>query len=161
MRPVNDFEWDDLLDYVEERQVIPVTGRDLLTLALHGEARSLEQWLAEGLARDLKVPLEEGGAPTSLDAVAHAYFNRAGGQPHRSKVNRKLTSLLKAPDLPIPPALQQIAAIRDFNLFLSFGFDDLLERAIDQERFGGETTTSLLCGLLRHGSRTSRASPRI
>ena len=43
-----------------------------------------------------------------------------------------------------PPALRHLAAITDFDLFVSTTFDPLLETAINLERFGGAPSTEAL-----------------
>ena len=43
-----------------------------------------------------------------------------------------------------PRALRQLAAITDFDLFVSTTFDPLLETAINLERFGGAPSTDVL-----------------
>ena len=40
--------------------------------------------------------------------------------------------------------LKQLASITDFSLYLSTTFDDLLARAIDEVRFGGQPRTQRL-----------------
>ncbi len=139
-----EFEWDVLLDSIEEQRVIPVIGSGLFTLAVDGGTQTLDQWLAAGLAEQLDIPLQGVASPPSLNDVTLAYFDRVGDRQPRNKVYRKLTSLLKEPELPLPPAIEQIASIRHFNLFLSFGFDTLLEKAIDLTRFNGQSTAKSL-----------------
>ena len=126
MRHDDEFEWDDLLDYIKEQRVVPAAGGDLLTFSADDKTQTLDQWLALGLARELDIPLQGLTIPTSLNEVTHAYFDLVGGRQPRNKVYRKLAILLKDRGLPIPPALEQIAAIRHFTLFLSLGFDTLL-----------------------------------
>ncbi len=84
--------------------------------------------------------------PPNKRCVVHDRLLLLCGPPRqpRNKVYRKLTSLLKDPELRIPPALEQIASIHHLNLFLSFGFDRLLEKAIDLVRFNGHSTTKSL-----------------
>ncbi|MGB6452719.1 MAG: hypothetical protein WBE92_18365, partial [Steroidobacteraceae bacterium] len=43
-----------------------------------------------------------------------------------------------------PPALEQLAAITDFDLFVTTTCDSLLESAINLERFGGSPSTEVL-----------------
>ena len=42
--------WDDLLNYIEERRVIPILGPDLLRVQTDRGLRPLYEWLAERLA---------------------------------------------------------------------------------------------------------------
>ena len=47
--------WDDLLNYIEERRVIPIIGPDLLRVETDRGPRPLYEWLAEKLAARLAV----------------------------------------------------------------------------------------------------------
>jgi len=46
----DDDAWDDLLNYIEERRVIPIIGPDLLRVQTDRGLRPLYEWLAEKLA---------------------------------------------------------------------------------------------------------------
>ena len=45
--------WDDLLNYIEERRVIPIIGPELLTVQTDTGPRLFYEWLAEKLAARL------------------------------------------------------------------------------------------------------------
>ena len=47
--------WDDLLNYIEERRVIPIIGPELLRVQTDQGLRPLHEWLAEKLAARLSV----------------------------------------------------------------------------------------------------------
>ena len=51
----DDDAWDDLLNYIEERRVIPIIGPDLLRVQTDRGLRPLYEWLAEKLAVRLQV----------------------------------------------------------------------------------------------------------
>ena len=58
MPAVEDFDedaWDDLLNYIEEKRVIPIIGPDLLRVQTDRGLRPLYEWLAEKLAAKLSV----------------------------------------------------------------------------------------------------------
>ena len=42
----DDDAWDDLLNYIEERRVIPIIGPDLLRVQTDRGLRPLYEWLA-------------------------------------------------------------------------------------------------------------------
>ena len=52
---LDDDAWDDLLNYIEERKVIPIIGPDLLRVETDRGPRLLYEWLAERLASKLSV----------------------------------------------------------------------------------------------------------
>jgi hypothetical protein len=53
--PFNDDVWDDLLNYIEEKRVIPIIGPELLKVQTENGPQLLLEWLAEKLAVRLNV----------------------------------------------------------------------------------------------------------
>jgi hypothetical protein len=128
--------WDDLLEYIEDRRVIPVLGPELLRVGT--PATPLYRALAERLAARLGVapgPLPETGA---LNQVV-CDFLRSGGR--REEVYPKLRALVKDFPVEVPRPLEQLASISEFRLFVTTTFDSLLESAVNQARFAGGAHT--------------------
>ena len=62
MAPPNSaFDWDDLLTCIEERQVIPIVGRELMVLQDANREVLLDHYLGRRLADRLHVELESLG----------------------------------------------------------------------------------------------------
>jgi len=122
-------DWDDLVVYIQNRQVIPVVGPELVTIECDGTRMPLTRWLAPQLSGQLKLP----GTFSSLNEVAGAFL-LAGGD--RRKIYNGLRLLLRDARLEPPPALVQLAQITDFDLFISSTFDPLLALAMEQARPG-------------------------
>ena len=55
LRDFDEDTWDDLLNYIEERRVIPIIGPDLLRVQTDSGLRPLHVLLAEKLAARLSV----------------------------------------------------------------------------------------------------------
>ncbi|MGB6450154.1 MAG: hypothetical protein WBE92_05325, partial [Steroidobacteraceae bacterium] len=51
--------WEDLLSFIEERQVIPIVGPELLQVATDRGPRLLLDWVAEKLAVRLNVDVSD------------------------------------------------------------------------------------------------------
>jgi hypothetical protein len=126
--------WPQLLDYIRQGTVIPVIGRDLLTLDLPVEGRAepqrvmLYSALASALARELGVDVDPEAftGPNPLGVVASAHIVR--GQPLSriySAVPRVLQQVLPQ-DAPLPEALVKLAQIAPFKVFVTTTFDRLL-----------------------------------
>ena len=69
---LDDDAWDDLLNYIEEKRVIPIVGPELLRVETDAGPRLLYDWLAEKLAAikpgaDGKLPLVTLRADRALD----------------------------------------------------------------------------------------------
>jgi hypothetical protein len=133
---LDDF-WDDLLQFVEERRVIPIVGPDLLVGEVDGRPAALHEVLARRLAEKLRVPLEASARP-SLETVARGYLSRGG---RREEIYPKLRAMAREISFPPPPALEKLASIEAFDLYVSLSFDAMLVEAIDRARHGGEART--------------------
>ncbi len=133
--------WDDLLNYIEERRVIPIIGPDLLRVQTDTGLRPLYDWLAEKLASRLSVDIVGLPRPLTLNDVLCCYLGQHG---RREEVYTRLRSILREVTFEPPLALRQLAQITDFDLFVTTTFDPLLEQAINLERHGGQPSTEVI-----------------
>ena len=138
---LDDDAWDDLLSFIEERQVIPIIGPELLQVATDGGPRPLYEWAAEKLAVRLNVDSSELPEHYTLNDVVCLFLAARG---RREEAYVRLRSILKDAPFEPPAALRKLASIRDFDLFVTTTFDPLLENAINLERFGGAASTEVL-----------------
>ncbi|MBS0396340.1 MAG: SIR2 family protein, partial [Proteobacteria bacterium] len=138
---LDDDAWDDLLSFIEERRVIPIVGPELLQVDTDRGPRLLYDWLAEKLAVRLGVDVAALPSPYSLNDVVCWYLAARG---RREEAYVRLRSILKDAPLAPPPALRHLAAITDFDLYVTTTFDPLLENALNLERFGGAASTDVL-----------------
>jgi hypothetical protein len=134
--------WEQLLEVVQEGRVIPVIGEDLLVIPVEG-ASQLYPYVATRLAEYLELPTEQLPATPTLNAVACLHLARHG---QLEDIYAAVKSIMRAEQdrLPIPAPLLKLAAIRDFRLFVTTTFDSLLERAINQVRYGGQPGTEVI-----------------
>jgi TIR domain/SIR2-like domain len=133
--------WDDLLNYIEERRVIPIIGPDLLRVQTDRGLRPLYEYLAEKLAARLSVDPSVLPQPLTLNDVVCAYLGQRG---RREEAYTRLRSIMREVDFEPPLALRQLAQITDFDLFVTTTFDPLLEKAVNAERYGGQTTAEVI-----------------
>ncbi len=138
---LDDDAWDDLLNFIEERRVIPIIGPELLTVDTETGPRLLYDWLAEKLAAKLGVDTANLPAPCTLNDVVCWFLSSRG---RREEAYTRLRSILREAHFATPLALTQLAQITDFDLFVSTTFDPLLEQAINAERFGGAQSTDVI-----------------
>ncbi|HEY4881777.1 MAG TPA: toll/interleukin-1 receptor domain-containing protein [Steroidobacteraceae bacterium] len=141
MAALDDDAWDDLLSYIEERRVIPIVGPELLQVATDRGPRLLYDWLAEKLAGRLNVDVRQLPQPYTLNDVVCWFL---GARGRREEAYVRLRSILKDAEFEPPQALRRLAAIPEFDLFVSTTFDPLLETAINLERFNGSSFTEVL-----------------
>jgi hypothetical protein len=138
---LDDDAWDDLLSFIEERRVIPIVGPELLLVSTDRGPRLLLDWVAEKLAGRLNVDIAQLPQPYTLNDVV-CWFLSARGRREEAYV--RMRSIIKEANFEPPTALRHLAAITDFDLFVSTTFDPLLEAAINLERFHGTPSTEVL-----------------
>ncbi len=137
----DDDAWDDLLNYIEERRVIPIIGPDLLRVQTDHGLRPLYEWLAEKLAARLSVDVAGLPQPLTLNDVMCCYLGQHG---RREEAYTRVRSIMREMQFEPPLALRQLAQITDFDLFVTTTFDPLLENAINRERHGGQPSTEVI-----------------
>jgi hypothetical protein len=138
---LDDDGWEDLLSFIEERRVIPIVGPELLMVATERGPRLLFDWAAEKLAARLNIAAAELPQPCTLNDVVCVFL---AGRGRREEAYVRLRSIIKEANLEPPAALRHLAAITDFDLFVSTTPDSLLEQAINLERSGGTALTEVL-----------------
>ena len=129
--------WDDLLSFIEEHQVIPIIGPELLEVETESGPRLLYDWLAEKLAAKLNVDTELLPQPYTLNDVVCWYLSMRG---RREDAYVRLRGILREANFAVPRSLRKLAAITDFDLYVSTTCDTLLEQAINEARYGGAST---------------------
>jgi class 3 adenylate cyclase len=138
---LDDAAWDDLLDYIEDRRVIPIVGPELLRVETDTGPRLLYEWLAEKLAVRLGVDTSLLPDAYTLNDVVCWFLSSRG---RREEAYARLRGVLRDSAFAPPRALAQLAQITDFDLFVSTTFDPLLEQAINAERFNGAASTEVI-----------------
>jgi len=134
VQPVEQFDedaWDDLLNYIEERRVIPIVGPDLLRVQTDRGLMPLYEWLAGKLAPRLQVDASLLPQPLTLNDVVCSYLGQRG---RREEAYTRLRSILRENEFEPPTVLRQLAQITYFDLFVTTSFAPLLEKAVNAER---------------------------
>jgi hypothetical protein len=114
LRGFDEDAWDDLLNYIEERRVIPIVGPDLLRVDTDQGPRLLYEWLAEKLAAKLSVDPAGLPQPLTLNDVVCSYLGQRG---RREEAYTRLRSIMR---------------------------EVQLEQAVNLERFGGQPHTDVI-----------------
>ena len=123
--------WDNLLDYIQDRTVIPVIGPELVTVPDGGRDVPLQGWIAQRLAVQLELPAAELPASFDLNDVVSAHVRRRG---EREELYPLIHRMLRNAELAPPEPLRALAGIPGFDLFVSLTFDSLLADAIGADR---------------------------
>src|SRR6185437_2960908 len=138
---LDDDAWDDLLNFIEERRVIPIIGPELLKVETETGPRLLYDWIAEKLAGKLNVDTARLPQPYTLNDVVCWFLSSHG---RREEAYTRVRSILRDANFAPPLALRQLAQITDLDLFVTTTFDPLLEQAINLERFQGAQSTEVI-----------------
>ncbi|HXQ30837.1 MAG TPA: toll/interleukin-1 receptor domain-containing protein [Steroidobacteraceae bacterium] len=138
---LDDDAWEDLLSFIEDRKVIPIIGPELLQVATDRGPRLLYDWVAEKLAARLNVDTSLLPRPYTLNDVV-CWFLSARGRREEAYV--RLRAVLRDANFEPPRALRRLACITDFDLFVTTTFDNLLEQAVNLERFGGAPSADVI-----------------
>jgi len=138
---LDDDAWDDLLNYIEEKHVIPIIGPELLKVETDAGPRLLYDWIAEKLAAKLNVDTAKLPSPYTLNDVVCWHLSMHG---RREDTYTRMRTILREATFAPPLALRQLAQITDFDLFVTTTFDGYLEQAINTERFSGAQSTEVI-----------------
>ncbi len=127
-----DVLWDDLLPAIEEGQVVPIVGRDLLMVETDSGTQPYHHLLAERIASELKIPTDRLPPDFETNDVVCAY-KEFHGDPLAVRPQLVL-KIIKDMQVQPPEALRLLAEIPNLTLFISTTFDTLLEEAITTAR---------------------------
>ncbi|EIC22964.1 toll/interleukin-1 receptor domain-containing protein [Thiorhodovibrio frisius] len=129
----DDLFWGDLLLYIEEQQVVPVIGEPLLKVEDEdGQIVALNQLLAARLAEKLRLrPQQLPSETPSLNEVVTTFMQNRG---RREQIYPRLKAVMNELELRPWLPLQQLADIEAFQLYITLGFDTLVEQALQQAR---------------------------
>ena len=152
-------DWDVLLDFIEERRVIPVIGSDLIRLDADGAPTTLDYYLADQLARRLGLAEVAREVRWPLNDVVCRYV--ASGRGARQDIYPKIRTLLREAPIAVPEPLRRLAEIRHFDLFVTTTVDSLLEKALNEVRFAGRPATEVVVYKAKGGQDLPRPKERL
>lgn len=139
--PFDDDAWEDLLNYIEEKRVIPIVGPELCLIQTAGGPENLYTWLARSLATRLNQPVDAAAPPPTLNDVVVRHLSARG---RREDLYARIRTIMRESTFAPPAALVKLAEITDFDLYLSTTFDSLLEDALNVARFAGARSTDVV-----------------
>lgn len=141
MLEIDDYFWDDLLEYIEEGKVIPVIGSQLGTVESGEDEITFYRYVADQLAGRLRVRPRDLPENFDINDVVVRFLENRG---KREEIYPRIRTLLKEVSFKPPASFQELARISPLNLFVSLTFDSLLADAINSVRFGGNPKTDVL-----------------
>lgn len=128
--------WEKILRAVSDRQVLPILGPSVTTIAVDGRSLTIREWLAPLLAEKLGVA-KPGDHGIGLNEVAVRHLMNKGDRIRIYEETREIIhNVIKGGDFSIPQPLRDLAAITDFDLFITSSFDPFLGMAMEEARPG-------------------------
>lgn len=136
--------WANLLDYIQDRKVIPVIGPELVTVQDGDREVPLYRWVAQRLAADLELPAAELPQGFDLNDVVSLHLRRRG---EREELYAQIHRMLRNAALTPNESLRALAGIPGLDLFVSLTFDSLLAEALGatQVVYSPNTIRDLSC----------------
>ena len=135
-----EYNWNNLLDSIASKNVIPLIGPELLIVNYKGIKAPLYTHIAKMVASELEVNIIND--KPVLSEVINTYMTSK--QNRLNTVYGVICDILKSNEFEIPENLKLLAGIDSFNLFITATFDDLLAKALNKVRFDGANQTTIL-----------------
>ena len=140
----SEFNWDELLDRIESKKIIPVIGHGLYWIETEGKGKVLlYDFLADKLAEEMGMSL-----PTDM---SHKFSKAAfeflkKNRNNYLRLSKFLKNIVKEEKLIEATPLRKLARIKAFKLFINTAYDDFLVNAIKTAR---DFPTKVLCYTLK------------
>ncbi len=125
--------WDQLLTDIHKRQVLPIIGPALVTV----EEQSKQVPLIDAIVPDFACEHDIEHKPGMTLNEAACKFLESQGQGKRMAIYNTVTRLVanRAYEA-VPQGLLDLAAVKDFDVFLTTTFDGFFTQALEQSRPG-------------------------
>lgn len=122
-------DWDELLEYIADKQMTPIVGRELYQFEEYGNLLPFEDYLSQRL---LQASNAADAGPLPLNkAVSHLLNDR---RMKTLDVNRKLKSLVKEVSFNFP-LLSGLLGIQDLQYFINTSvYNNILEQKLRDVR---------------------------
>jgi hypothetical protein len=130
--PFKELDWEQLLDFIDDGTVVPVIGDELHLSPRGSDGRTLDEEVVEKLAQQL------GVAPASYRSVRQLAHDYSKNDAQRREVFRSALKRVFRHVNRVPPALEQLASIKDFRLYISATPSTMIADVLSRRRLGGE-----------------------
>lgn len=130
-------DWVDLLDLIEDGQLVPVLGRELLLVKTDDGERQLEDVVVENLISSFRLSPEDFPEHCSLNEFSVRYLKAFPPQKRETskrRIQKRVAEIMLTADLEIPEPLIKLAAITQFNLYIDTTPYNMMELALNQVR---------------------------
>ncbi|MCK4761467.1 MAG: toll/interleukin-1 receptor domain-containing protein [Candidatus Aminicenantes bacterium] len=129
----NNFDWDELLQKITRKELIPVIGHGLYSIEKDGEKISLYDYIAERLANEIGFQITPD-VNHKFFTVALEYLKNSGTEHDYNGLKRIIRSIIDSEESINLGPLRKLARIKSFNVFINTSNDDFLLQAIKSVR---------------------------
>lgn len=126
-----EFDWDELLERIESKKIIPVIGHGLYWIKKEGKEVLLYDYLAEKLAEKVGIPLP-ADVKQKFPKAAFEFLKRYN--KNYLKLSKFLDRVVREETLIDENPLWKLARIKAFNIFINTAYDDFLVNSIRSVR---------------------------
>ena len=146
----NKFNWDEILDFIKAKTVVPIIGSDLSRLRTDKE---LYDHITEKLAVKLGTPL-----PNNQELTLLEFVDKYQNQNVSINIIKNIKIIYDQIDKSLYnlQSLVHLAKITDFEFYISTSFDTLLEQAILENRCADENCFNTFNYSIPQYARTSQ-----
>jgi len=107
-------DWEDLLDLIEDGQLVPILGKELLIVETPDGERHLEDLIVENLISSFKLSPDDFPERCSLNEFSVRYlrkFETHKRETSKRRIQKRVAEIMMTADLQIPEPLLKLAAI--------------------------------------------------
>lgn len=129
------FDWEDLLDLIEDGELVPVLGKELLLIDTPDGQRYLEHVVVDKLVETFRLDRQSFPENCSLDGFATRYlasFPPQKRETSKRRIQKRVAEILAAETFDVPESLVKLANMGRFDLFITTTPYALMERALKQ-----------------------------
>lgn len=130
---LKDHHWSRILREIERGDVVPVVGPELLEITHQGKQVPFYERVAEILVERLGIDTGELAPPWSLCELVYLHRQQTG-DPFETDLHHLVFDIVSEEGWQIPTAIEKLAEITDFDLFVSTTPDSFLSRALEERR---------------------------
>lgn len=133
----SNIDWVDLLDLVEDGELVPVLGKELLLVKTDDGERLLESVIVESLISSFRLSPEDFPKDCSLNEFSVHYlgmFPQQKRETSKRRIQKRVAEIMVTADFQLPESLIKLAAITQFTLYIDTTPYGLMELALNQQR---------------------------
>ena len=130
-------DWEDLLDLIEDGQLVPVLGKELLLVKTYDGERHLEDLIVESLISSFRLSPEDFPKGCSLNEFSVRYlgmFEQRKRETSKRRIQKRVAEIIVNTKFQLPESLIKLAAITQLNLYIDTTPYGMLELALNQQR---------------------------